>query len=269
MVSALYEGTVWHDRREPTRHRFNRPWSAPLIDLRELDEVMARSRLWSTHFGPVWFRRADYHGDPAVPLTVAVADTVHRKLGRRPSTHIELLAQVRTFGWCANPIAVYWCYDEADALDAVMLEVTNTPWHERHTYVLDRHDAVVSPDGTQSWSFDKAMHVSPFLAMDYRYDLTLTRANGALRLRLDVRGRDPIGHQGVGSDGIALSAGIEAVALPLDAAHMRADLWRHPLQPLTVSAGIYAHAARLWRKRVPVHPHAPTTREAAAPEVRS
>jgi DUF1365 family protein len=249
VVSALYDGSVWHDRRTPTINRFDRTWSAPLIDLRELRDVVGRSWLWSTGPAPVWFRRADYHGPADQPLIESVADTVAASTGRRPSNHIELLAQVRTFGWCTNPIAIYWCYDADDALDAVMLEVTNTPWHERHSYVLDARTADVDTDGALRWSFAKAMHVSPFLGMDFEYDLRVRRSAEALTVRLDVR------H---GTE-IAFAAGIEAVALPLDAAHMRADLWRHPIQPLTVSADIYAHAARLWRKRVPVHRHPPAS----------
>ena len=86
-----------------------------------------------------------------------------------PTGPVTLLAHLRTFGWLFNPLAVYYCWTAGgDALDAVVLEVTNTPWGERHWYVLDARD------GETPTTVAKAMHVSPFLPMDVEYRITWT-----------------------------------------------------------------------------------------------
>ena len=48
-----------------------------------------------------------------------------------------LLTNLRTLGHCFNPVSFYYCFDDAENLEAVVAEVTNTPWGERHAYVLD------------------------------------------------------------------------------------------------------------------------------------
>ena len=86
---------------------------------------------------PAWFRRADYLGDPAVPLDQAVLDLVEERTGRRPDGPVRLLTSVRTFGHVFNPVSFYYCFDRGgEQVQAVVAEVTNTPWGERHTYAL-------------------------------------------------------------------------------------------------------------------------------------
>ena len=89
------------------------------------------------------------------------------------------------WGWLFNPITIYWCDARDGSDDIVVLEVTNTPWHERHWYVLDAHHA---------GPFAKELHVSPFLPMDLTYRLQIdpdTQRPTARRLdvawRLDTR----------------------------------------------------------------------------------
>ena len=72
--------------------------------------------------------------------------------------------------------------------EAVVAEVTNTPWGERHAYVL----GVRGADGAVRGRVDKVFHVSPFMAMDHEYELCLTPAGRAL----SVRDRQPQGRRG-------------------------------------------------------------------------
>ena len=120
----LYEGTLRHRRRSP-RHEFAYPVALPYLDLAELDEVFARHPLWSLERpNAVSFRRADFLHPPCCSTPAA---TVAERTGRRPVGPIRLLAQVRTWGWLFNPLAVYFCLDESGSrVDALVLHVTNT-----------------------------------------------------------------------------------------------------------------------------------------------
>ena len=73
-----------------------------------------------------------------MPLADAVRRRIHEETGDHHAGPIYLLANWRYFGYQNNPIAVYYCYDETgNQLRYVVAEVTNTPWGERHSYVLE------------------------------------------------------------------------------------------------------------------------------------
>ena len=114
--------------------------------------------------------RRDFFDGDGRPLGDGVRDLVQERLGRRPDGPVHLLAQLRTLGWVFNPLAVYYCWDrDGRALDAVVLEVTNTPWGERHWYVFDARTRPRPRTHAR-----KAMHVSPFLPMDVDYRVSWT-----------------------------------------------------------------------------------------------
>ena len=135
------------------------------------------------------FAARDYLGDPAVPLRRAVRDVVAEQTGARPEGPIRLLTQLRSFGHCFNPVSFYYCFEPSgEQVQALVAEVTNTPWGERHAYVIDGRAARLAVLAGQ---FDKALHVSPFMGMDHRYD---ARARVPARdavgpHRLEPRGR--------------------------------------------------------------------------------
>ena len=172
----ILTGTVWHDRRSPRSHRFTyRMWWADL-DLDRLDDTVSTSRVLSMHpSAPLQFRRADYLGDPDVPLADAVRDLVEQRTGDRPLGAIRLVAHLRTGWWCFNPIALYLCHDDGGDLRWVVADVTNTPWKERHQYVLP-----ATPTGVSGHEEAKALHVSPFMPMDQRYRFDLDDSGDAL-----------------------------------------------------------------------------------------
>ena len=236
--SCLYEGVVTHHRYEPVDHRFSYRIAMAYLDLSELDRVCGLHPLWSNEGGnAVSFRRHDYLGDPSVPLDHAVRDLVEERTGRRPRGPIGLLTHVRTWGWLFNPISVYYCFEaDGTTVEQTVVEVTNTPWHERTAYVLP---------GTGTHVVDKALHVSPFLPMDLRHRFIVGEPGPRLVLGVDdLRGDDVV---------FAASMALERV--PADRRSLGRILWRFPLMTMRVSWGIYRQAAALRRRGVPFHHH--------------
>lgn len=232
-ASAIYEGTVRHRRFADRDNEFTTHIALAYLDLDELPALPLHGRL-----RPVRFRRSDYLGDLGTPLATAVRDLVAQRTGSRPQGPIRLLTQLRSFGHCFNPVSFYYCFDdEGDKVDAVVAEVTNTPWGERHSYVIERGDegSIVKGDS------DKVLHVSPFMAMDHRYDWRVA---------------DP---------GETLSVHIESLKHERRAFDATLSLRRRELssRALARCAGttirtvalIYAHALKLKLKGAPVHPH--------------
>jgi hypothetical protein len=216
------------------------------LDLAELDRVFRGRWLWSTRRPALaWLRRADYLGDPNVPLDTAVRDRVERDTGRRPDGPIRLLTHLRTFGHCFNPVSIYYCYDAADTrIDTVVAEITNTPWGERHAYVLPAARGERTASGLR-YRFGKSFHVSPFMPMDHEYDWTFTEAGRTLGVRM-------VNRQG----GERLfDAALALERREIDGLSLAWALTRHPFATLNVLRRIYWQAFRLWRKRIPFHAH--------------
>jgi DUF1365 family protein len=251
--SALYEGRVVHRREGPRVHAFGYRVALLYLDLDELPELLARH--WFTSHertNVIAFRRADYFGDPAVPLADAVRACVEERIGRRPRGAVRMLTQLRTFGYVFNPVSFYYCFDEAGELDAIAAEITNTPWRERHTYVLDAKAAQrVGAGGDHAaahmrWSFAKEFHVSPFFDMAQAYQWTFAAPGDRLSVHMtNVEGGRAVFH-----------AGLELTRRELTGAALAWSLVRHPLLTWRVHLAIYWQALRLHLKRTPffVHP---------------
>lgn len=245
MRSCLYRGIVWHRRREPVAHQFRYALFMPYLDLDELDSVFKSRWLWSTKRPALaWFRRADHFGDRREPLATSVRDLVAARLGRRPAGPIGLLTHLRYFGYVMNPVSFFYCFErDGVTVDTIVAEVGNTPWGERHLYVLDGRAG--GEGNCLRFSFPKEFHVSPFMPMDHVYDWELSTPGE----RLTVSTRNRAGANAV------FDAEMTLERRPLDGPELAKALMRHPVMTGAVLLGIYWQAFRLWSKRAPFHPH--------------
>lgn len=245
-ASAVYRGRVRHRRLLPHAHSFSYPVAYLYLDLDEIDRVFALSPFWSAGRRNIAeFRRGDYHGDPATPLSDAVRDTVFARTGRRPTGPIRLLSHARYFGHCFNPVSFYYCYaDDGTTLDMIVAEITNTPWKERHSYVLTAADAERHGSALH-FSFDKRFHVSPFLPMDRHYDWRFQAPDQHLRVHMDVSRN---GER-------EFDATVVLEREPMSRAALHRLLWRYPMMTLQVVAAIHWQAFIIWCKQNPVYDH--------------
>ena len=263
MHSALYRGRLRHRRFAPKPHAFEYPLFMAYLDLAELDKVFRARWLWSARKPALaWLRRADYLGDASMPLDEAVRARVARETGTRPSGPIRMLTHLRMFGYAFNPVTFYYCFDAADArVETIVAEITNTPWGERHAYVLGP-GADIGQRNVHRFRFAKAFHVSPFLPMELGYDWRFGTPGETLSVHME----DLDGPAKVFDATLALER------VEITGASLARTLAAFPLMPLKVSAAIYWQALRLWLKRVPFHTHpsklapAHDHRHPAAPE---
>jgi DUF1365 family protein len=246
LASAVYEGTVTHRRHLPSAHAFRYRMAQLYLDLDEMDDVFRSRWLWSSKSRNVaeW-RRSDYLGPSDIPLAEAVRQRVERETGMRPAGPIRMLSHLRYGGFVFNPVTFYYCYDhDGTTLNTIVAEITNTPWRERHAYILPMRDAQQNGRAL-SWQFDKVFHVSPFMAMDRRYDWRFTAPSDDLRVHMKV-------HRG---DACEFDATLTLRRRPLDGASLARVLWRYPLMTTQVIGAIHWQAFRLWLKHNPIHDH--------------
>ena len=144
---------------------------------------MKPSLIWNINKSAlVSYRRKDYHGDPSISLDKAVRNTLKEKTGKDFKGPIRLLTHLRYFGYCFNPVSFYYCFNDSDEkVEAIMAEVTNTPWKERHAYVIEKQiEKNNKPSFTASPK--KQLHVSPFWGMDHNYEWFFSQPENSLNV---------------------------------------------------------------------------------------
>ena len=217
---GIYETTISHTRREPWKRRFTLRSHTWLVDVDDLPDhgVLAR------------FEARDHLGSPERSIRENVVAFLRERGVEIGNGRVLMATQARAFGYCFNPISVFWCRDEAGEPAATVVEVHNT-YGERHAYLVhpDEHGRATTP---------KAMYVSPFHGTDGTYHLVVPepvddRLEVVVELRTDDDARFTASLVGRRSD-----------VLPLRAAPAA----------LRGSLLIRLHGVVLWLRRLPVRP---------------
>lgn len=239
--SAIFVGKVGHSRFAPRPRSFSYPVYMAYLDLDELEgrsgaKPFAGSRLFTTsskrRWVPAQFRRDDFYGDADRPLSEEIRALVERRTGSRPTGPVRLLANLRTFGYQFNPIAVYYCFEaDGERLSHVVADVSNIPWRESYAYVFSAEPDGSTIDGTAK----KMMHVSPFLEMDYTYRMRTATPTDELGV-LVSNSRDDV---------VEFSAALRLRRTPATARQLRRTLMRFPAMAISVTAKIFWQALKM------------------------
>lgn len=241
--SSFYIGELRHRRFKPKLREFSHTVGYAMIDLDEVDSLFQIPLLFS-HSRPALygFEREALFNPKTQDLKKAVLDRIESELGFRPNGPVRVLTQLKSLGVAFNPVSFYYCYaQDGETPLAVLSEITNTPWDERHTYVQKFDSSTLRSDH----QFQKEFHVSPFLGMDYRY-----------RWRFNSPGKNLVVHMENHAAQMDFDATLTLQKREWNTAFDTLYfLSRFALMPIFTLFMIYLHAAVIWMRGIPFFSH--------------
>ena len=251
MNSAIYSGTIFHRRVHPFEHQFKYKLFMVYLDLDEIEDLLPQSFFWGVERSAlISFHREDYLHRPEKNLNEAVRNLVFEKIGKTIEGPIYLLAHLRYFGHCFNPVSFYYCFDRSGGeVETVIADVTNTPWKERHSYVIERSPSQgVSEHITDEQT--KKLHVSPFFDMDHQYQFLFSSPNDSISVQIEnFREREKV-HEAV----------LNLKRIQFSKTNLLKAIIQFPFLTLRIVATIHWQAVKLWLKGATFYPNpgAPT-----------
>lgn len=225
-----------HRRTRPFAYEFAHRTTMWLVDITDPNSAFPR---WLRPLASL--RSRDHFTHDRRPLPDKVRTFLDAQDLPWRADRVLMLANARSLGYVFNPLTTYFCFDSTGKLEGVLAEVHNT-YGERHCYAL--------PVETRTTSVEKEFYVSPFFAVEGRYDIRTRLDDTAVTVAISLSQ----------SDETVFTASVNGALEPATTLSTLSAVVRNPLPSQRVAALIRWHGIRLWLRRLPViarRPHQP------------
>ncbi|MBQ4859647.1 DUF1365 domain-containing protein [Pseudoalteromonas sp. MMG007] len=241
MTSAVYLGDVRHRRFAVKNHSFNYSLYMMWVDLKQpLNLNNIHPMLGTFGFKALRFKQSDYLQHVPNPQQHTVFERAQMQLKSlgvdEEFEHVYMLGQLRCFGIYFSPVNFYFYGHTSDEFKYLVAEVSNTPWNERHYYLVPLGKKV---------NFKKVFSVSPFmdLNMNYHWHIRHTLSNTLIHI------------ENKKNETLLFDASLRLKRQELTKDAVSQLLKRFPAMTWSVFKGIYVQAFKLFVKKVPFLGH--------------
>ena len=241
--SAIYSGNVIHKRFIPKKHSFNVSLYMLALDVAEIEKSKKNFGLFGfSWFNPLRFVEEDYIRSEPNSLSQRIKDKVKTLNGDADIQSILMLVQVRCFGIYFSPANFYFCYNSNNECTQMMAEVSNTPWNERHYYLVDLlEDKKISK---------KEFQVSPFMNLDMSYHwhvIAPQQDDDKLLVKIENKRTN----QETGEVQRLFEASLILKKQAFNKRNLLRIWMQLPVMTVKIVVGIYWQALKLFTKRIP------------------
>ena len=243
--SGIYQGLVSHKRFSPKINEFSYQISMLGIMLDELDKVTTEHQLFGTKwFNPVRFNEKDYIKSEPGSLKQRIAIKVKSLGGEWDGHKVLMIAQCRCLGIYFSPINFYYCFDKNEECSYMLAEVSNTPWNERHYYLVNVPKKRTSNIDGKGNITKKDFHVSPFMELNINYHWNINRPSEKLFINIQNFTQD--------TNEKVFEANMKLTKRPLKTLSLIKSWLSLPFTIIKIVTLIYWQAIKLFIKRVPI-----------------
>lgn len=244
---SIYKGKVRHRRFSPALHHFTYPITMLGINVAQLDSLNDQHWVFGTQwYKPVRFHQKDYIKSEPGELLQRIKNKVAHLGGEWDGYNAVMLAQCRCFGLYFSPVNFYFCFAQSGDCQYMLAEVSNTPWNQRHYYLVTM--------GSDEMT-DKAFHVSPFMKMNMQYKWRVNPPDDKAFVHIENHDKEQHNKK-VFDATVALSKLDMTTSNNGNATTAaRSDWLTLPFMNFKVLQGIYWQALKLFTKKVPFVPY--------------
>ena len=237
-ASGIYKGKVGHRRFSPKKHNFSYQYCMFLLDPDELPAIDRRFKLLGNgKFKLIRLCLSDHLSNVTDPneFKQRIKNKVTELGGSWQGDKLLMMTQARFMGIYFSPVNFYFCYHN-DQCRYMLAEVSNTPWQEKHWYLVDLNQS--TPE------VDKDFHVSPFMPLEQKY-----------RWRVRLPGDRFMAHIENWQQQKTFDATLTLKREELTSKNIAKILLRFPILSLSTMFAIYWQAAKMFVKGFQFYPY--------------